>query len=358
MKPRRILKDLEVSPVSSHTCNLTPSLKTPSTLLRPMPRLPIRLSVKPIFSNETASLSHFRTHHFNPGTPFLFPRETFASTIPAIQKWFEPIGPWPLSANALKLNEKYLVPKSEGVNVTVEVNGWDGQERRFERTVIPFDVFLGWISSRLNAEPDPKDGSTMWLYIAQQSLSDLPATLQGDLPTPEVVREAGKGDIYASSLWMGVPPTHTPLHKDPNPNLFVQMAGKKVVRMLSPDDGKRVFEAARMRISEIDKEVSRNDGAAWDGGWLGRGGGKIGSIGSAVRDEEMMVGMERVLTEEVVWEEENGGEKVEDVEGVEAELGPGDGLFIPKGWWHSIKGIREGVNASVSPLSAVQGMVF
>jgi len=202
---------------------------------------------------------------------------------------------------------------------------------------------------------------TTRLYIAQHSIADLPPALQADIPAPEYVKLAGKGDVYASSVWMGIPPTHTPLHRDPNPNLFVQMAGAKVVRMLKPEHGRKIFEMARAMI--------RNNPAGdreWDGGWMGRGGGKVGSMGVSVRGEEMMVGEEGRLTEEVIWgvdERMNAREKVvgnnhmglenkreddEELEGVEARLGPGDGLFIPKGWWHSIKGAGEGVNASVS----------
>lgn len=199
---------------------------------------------------------------------------------------------------------------------------------------------------------------TMRLYVAQHSIADLPPALQADLPPPEYVRVAGKGDIYASSVWMGVPPTHTPLHRDPNPNLFVQMAGAKVVRILIPDHGRKILEMARA--------MARNNADGdreWDGGWMGRGGGQIGSMGLSVRGEEMMVGEEGMLTEDVVWGgvqdkiaknsftglEDNKGD-AEEIEGVEATLGPGDGLFIPKGWWHSIKGVGEGVNASVSIL--------
>jgi hypothetical protein len=35
---------------------------------------------------------------------------------------------------------------------------------------------------------------------------------------------------------IGHPPTYTPLHRDPNPNIFVQLAGEKVVRLLAPTD--------------------------------------------------------------------------------------------------------------------------
>jgi len=64
-----------------------------------------------------------------------------------------------------------------------------------------------------------------------------------------------------------------------------------------------------------------------------------------MRGEEMMQGRERSVLEEVVWGEADGeaGE-----EGMEAELEAGDGMFVPLGWWHSIRGIGQGVTASVN----------
>lgn len=223
--------------------------------------------------------------------------------------------------------------------MTVEVTSEDEGAKRFERAMLPFDVFLGYISAELKAER----ASKMRLYVAQQSLADLPKALKEDLPTPEVVKEAGKGDIYASSLWMGLPPTHTPLHRDPNLNLFVQMAGRKKVRMLRPEDGRRVFEAAKVTATEVDK---REEDEAWDGEWLGRGGGKLGSMEGSMRGENMMVGLEGKLTEDMVWAN-TAHQGDEEMVGIETDLSPGDGLFIPLGWWHSIRGFGDGVNASV-----------
>ena len=169
--------------------------------------------------------------------------------------------------------------------------GKDG--RTFERTVLPLTLFIQWMQAYLKRE---NQIGTERLYVAQHSIADLPLALQADLPPPEYVKIAGKGDIYASSVWIGVPPTHTPLHKDPNPNLFVQMAGAKVVRMLKPNNGRKIFEMARA--------MTRNNAAGdeeWDWGWMGRGGGKIGSMGASIRGEEMMVGEEGRLTEDVIW---------------------------------------------------------
>lgn len=57
-------------------------------------------------------------------------------------------------------------------------------------------------------------------------------------------------------------------------------------------------------------------------------------------EEEMMLGGEKKRIEEVVWGEAS--------KGWEVEVGPGDGVFVPKGWWHAVKGVGEGVGGSVN----------
>jgi hypothetical protein len=154
------------------------------------------------------------------------------------------------------------------------------------------------------------------LYIAQAQIADLPKELQDDLPTPILVKEAGKGDVYDSNIWMGIPPTYTPLHKDPNPNLFVQLAGSKSVRVFRPNVGSAMYREVQQRIGQ--------------------------AASSSFRGEEMMEGPERHALDESVW-----GRYLQ-AEGYEVVVSPGDALFIPKGWWHSIKSIGIGVTASVN----------
>ncbi|KAK4174448.1 hypothetical protein QBC36DRAFT_39517 [Triangularia setosa] len=156
------------------------------------------------------------------------------------------------------------------------------------------------------------------LYIAQAPISDLPTVLQDDLATPEIVLKAGKGDVYGSSIWLGLEPTYTPWHCDPNPNYFCQMYGGKVIRLLPPGLGKSLFRKVQAEL------------------------GQTGS--PSIRGDEMMQGEERTLLTTKVWTEEAPKEMME------AEVTQGDSLFIPKGWWHSVKSAdyKGDLNGSVN----------
>lgn len=189
----------------------------------------------------------------------------------------------------------------------------DASEPRFSSFVAPLMLLLK--AAEFNRLHEKK---IKQLYIAQAQLADLPPELRDDLPVPRIVMEAGKGDIYGSSLWLGLEPTYTPLHRDPNPNLFCQLVGNKIIRLLPPPSGDRLYRKVQTQIQQ--------------------------SGNSRIRTIEMMEGRERVVMNTAVW----GMEGPEEI--VEARLSPGDALFIPTGWWHSVKsGNHDGrLNASVN----------
>ncbi|KAH8666456.1 cupin-like domain-containing protein [Xylariales sp. PMI_506] len=156
------------------------------------------------------------------------------------------------------------------------------------------------------------------LYIAQSSLNHLPEELKDEIPTPDLVKKAGKGDIYDSSIWLGLEPTYTPLHRDPNPNLFLQMLSSKTIRLLPPKLGQQAYEQVQYQLG------SRGN--------------------SRFRGTEMMEGQERSALYEAIW----GSKAFSEI--TEATVQAGDFLFIPKGWWHSVhSGFDDGrLNASAN----------
>ncbi|MCJ1475615.1 hypothetical protein MMC13_004278 [Lambiella insularis] len=254
---------------------------------------------------RTADVSSFRDLAFVPGLPTLLPRKSLTA-FPAAEKWFRPHRTRP---DQLDLNYDYLELSGSSL-VPLE---YSSPLRAFIRSHAPLSLFLEWMK-HADAATDNR------FYLAQASLHDLPKALQDDFPAPAIVTTAGRGDVYATNLWIGLPPTYTPLHRDPNPNLFVQLAGSKRVRLLGPEVGQSLFDRVQSLL-------------------------KTGSSGK-FRGDEMMQGREKELLEEEVWASKSSQRKKDF--GYEAQIEAGDALFIPNGWWHSIKGTGEGVTASVN----------
>ncbi|KAK5114845.1 hypothetical protein LTR62_002002 [Meristemomyces frigidus] len=257
-------------------------------------------SLKPVRSLPDASLQSFCDVAFVPETPAVFPRGTF-DTLPAVNRWFTQSND---ERNASTLNRAYLA-RFGSITVPLEISS----NEQFTRVEQPLSFFL---HVAMDTPPTNK------IYLAQAPINDLPRALRDDLSAPEYVLKAGKGDIYDSSIWLGQAPTYTPLHRDPNPNLFVQLAGTKVVRLFKPNVGRGIF-------AKVQESIGANASAT-------------------LRGEEMMQGAEKQALEHEVWRSSDMSSAV----GFEAELSRGDGLFIPKGWWHSVKGIGDGMTGSVN----------
>ncbi|KAG5982430.1 hypothetical protein E4U55_001908 [Claviceps digitariae] len=185
----------------------------------------------------------------------------------------------------------------------------------FYQIYAPYKLLLKALE--FNKSRDPAVRDPLQLYVAQSPLSDLPLPLQDDLRAPELVRRAGKGDIYNSSIWLGTEPTYTPLHRDPNPNLFCQLWSRKIVRLLPPSTGDRLF-------FEVQKQVQQQGN-------------------SRIRTADMMQGKERLVLHDAIWENDTPSDDM-----CEAELEAGDALFIPEGWWHSVKSMESDGNLNGS----------
>ncbi|KAK9788220.1 putative JmjC domain-containing protein [Seiridium cardinale] len=198
---------------------------------------------------------------------------------------------------------------------TLEPESSFGEHDVFHRFFAPLDLLSKAVEYNRSQDAENR---VKRLYIAQSQLNELPQALQEDLPIPNIVRQAGKGDVYDSSIWLGLEPTYTPLHRDPNPNLFVQILSSKTIRLLTPTLGQQLYAKIQHQLG------SRGN--------------------SRFRGQEMMQGPERTALYDAIWHSKPSA----DIH--EATLDPGDALFIPKGWWHSVKSrFDDGrLNASVN----------
>ncbi|KAF5670600.1 lysine-specific demethylase 8 [Fusarium heterosporum] len=289
---------------------------------------------------EHTTFDMFRKRAFEPKKPVLFAKDRGAPTslLPALDKWFtedsqcnsttlsrhfnqfhdamvtyEIYAPTSVQRESLELFRESL--SNGGTQDEAILRCWDlcfadsPRDNEFFRLHAPLRLFIKILE--FNEVLQMRNLPRISIYIAQSSITDLPSALQEDIPTPELVKQAGKGDIYGSSIWLGITPTYTPLHRDPNPNLFCQLHGTKVIRLMPPKVGDRLF-------SLIQTELHR-------------------SGSSRIRTEEMMQGEERDKLHSAVWETDH--DKPVPRGTLEAVLNPGDAMFIPSHYWHSVKSV-------------------
>ena len=283
-------------------------------------------------------LNEFRQRAFVAEKPLLIterdgPKSAhIRASIPAARKWFSFLSAEEGEERRTIISQDYLSPFAGTIVPYELVNSkdWlayiDNNRSNLEQAAVgqvlahsdsnTFHQFNAPLSLFLQACNSTTRSRLGKLYIAQAQIANLPKQLQDDLPTPRIVKEAGRGDVYDANIWMGIPPIYTPLHKDPNPNLFVQLASRKRVRLFGPSIGSSIFRDVQQRIGQYSS--------------------------ASFRGAEMMEGPERDALEEAVWERDVT------TDGFEAIVGPGDALFIPKGWWHSIRSVGTGVTASVN----------
>ncbi|KAI9151651.1 hypothetical protein HJFPF1_08860 [Paramyrothecium foliicola] len=307
--------------------------------------LPIASSFAPV------DLDAFRRDVFLPERLFHFKNNTTVNTedkLPAATKWFddglrtfspymqefyewpfpyELIVPSPDSRKAVAAFRDWLLQSSEVMDPilagVIEPVLAEADRRTFHQLYAPLKLLHKALEfnkiQRSSSSSSSGPQALMQLYIAQSLLSDLPDALLKDLPTPDIVLHAGKGDVYSSSIWLGTEPTYTPLHRDPNPNLFCQLHSSKVLRLLPPTLGEKLFFQVQARIRQ--------------------------QANSRIRNVQMMEGKEREELHRAVWQPD------EPLEGLhEVAVQPGDALYIPKGWWHSVKSLGSGggLNASAN----------
>lgn len=180
----------------------------------------------------------------------------------------------------------------------VEVEVWDTRGappadgvRRSERfRRVPFDAFLEAIQER------PRDD--LYLLSRNRNLRGPLRPLLEDLGPQRAPLDPARAEGN-SRLWIGPEGSHTRLHHDRSHILFVQLLGRKRLWLVSPaslallDDVRGVYAALDAR-----------DGIP---------GAHVHSL----------------------------------------ELGPGDAVFLPAGWWHQVLALSPSISASFTNLEGL-----
>ncbi|MBK8265694.1 MAG: cupin-like domain-containing protein [Nannocystis sp.] len=141
----------------------------------------------------------------------------------------------------------------------------------------------------------PETGNDIYM-LAKNNATQRPslAALLAELVLPPVLF-GQQVDPRRTSLWIGPAGTHTPLHHDIDNSLLCQISGRKRVR-LAPPESVALLALARGVYSRWDPTSA---------------------------------------------DEADAPERL-----IEAEVGPGEALFIPAGWWHQVDALTPSITVT------------
>jgi hypothetical protein len=191
-------------------------------------------------------------------------------------------------ATALSLLRFFAAePTLNRAHVRVELGGRDYIDPATEvRDDVPFALAAAAVCDACAGEGQASVGRSAPLYIAQSQIPPaLDALCAGLAP---VLR--GR-DNYGRNVWIGPVGTVTPLHRDPNRNMLAQVVGAKRVRLYRPDSHVYpITDRPHMNASAVDAEAPGPEFPLFP-----------------TKPDALV------------------------------EIGPGDALLIPEGWWHHVR---------------------
>ena len=197
---------------------------------------------------------------------------------------------WPAISSRSWGNLEYLNHLAGHRLIPVEI-GSSYTHRDWTQKIIPFHEFLASLTD-----------STRIVYLAQFDLLGHVKELENDIAVPDYcyMRESEEPII---NIWMGPKSTVSPCHHDPYDNILVQIFGYKYIRLYHPDFNLYPYPPDQMlsNTSQIDVEFLQD----------------LSSFPDFPKNEYLDI-----------------------------VLGPGDMLFIPKGWWHYVRSLS--VSFSIS----------
>ncbi|MDF7777152.1 cupin-like domain-containing protein [Sphingomonas sp. AOB5] len=154
----------------------------------------------------------------------------------------------------------------------------------------PFDEL-----ARLLASPEPSNDFYVTANNSDQNRQVFAPFYRDIGEMPELLHEGGAQHGF---IWIGPKGTITPWHHDLTNNLLIQMTGRKRVRM----------------VASHDTPLMRNHRHCF----------------SSWKTDELLPGPAAEGRPAVL----------------ECEIGPGDAVFLPIGWWHHVEGLEQHIGMS------------
>ncbi|KIL69641.1 hypothetical protein M378DRAFT_68924 [Amanita muscaria Koide BX008] len=278
---------------------------------------PIRGAI-PVVQPESAALSisrldsppsllTFQSRYYQ--EPFIVPG--YAKDWPAMQEH-----PWRSAAYLRSIS-------GAGRVVPVEI-GEDYRSDDWSQKLVSWDDFL----STLDFVDQPCSNGTKTMYLAQHNIFMQFPVLHADIMVPDYVyadlsnsnHVAPENDEgLVTNAWLGPRGTISPAHTDPYYNMYVQLVGCKTVWLAPPDISSWMYPCTQLAPPEPDSKPEMSNTT------------RVDVFGKRTINENQFPD----FWKEVV------------PRAMSYTLSAGDLLYIPAGWWHSMRSEETSISVSM-----------
>ncbi|KAK9429172.1 hypothetical protein V1505DRAFT_387289 [Lipomyces doorenjongii] len=274
-----------------------------------------------------------------------------AVTWPAFKTWNSPS--YLLSVTN---NGRRVVPVEIGKSYVSD--SWTQEFRKFG------SLLHDWLQN--DSQPDRALPTT---YLAQHDLLLQVDPLRADILMPDLIhsatfarRETSTTKMTLINAWVGPAGTISPLHTDPHDNILVQVVGYKYVRLYPAAVSKeKMYPRGIENQIGIDVDMGNTSAVELERGCFGALFGDTDVLDlrtsvSVIHDkrkakkENEFEGDKFARLRERMLDKKKYRDEYEDFlwdgEFLDCILAPGDGLFIPAGWWHYVKSLSQSFTVS------------
>lgn len=254
---------------------------------------------------------------------------------------------WPAIADKTWSSPSYLLSRMAMGHRLVPIElGSSYTDDDWDQKLMPFEQFL---DQYMLQNPIEKG------YLAQHDLFFQVPKLREDIAIPdycysdpphvegEAIPELSDDADPSLNIWMGSAHTVSTAHTDPHHNILVQVVGQKYVRLFAPSETSRLYPFGEVNGISM-SNTSRVD------------------VGEAMRLFEGWEEWEKLKPKPEVMQRDPI-ELYDDIESlqedflvdfpdfpkvkyVEGIIGPGDCLYIPKGWFHYVRSLSPSISVS------------
>ncbi|KAI9688029.1 MAG: hypothetical protein M1820_010317 [Bogoriella megaspora] len=300
------VKRRKIDPSTSYTKASDPSGKELAIRVKHTPSLQ-----RPISRQKAPSLHEFQQHLDKPTvTPLVITH--------ALDHWpalNDPARQWS--------NADYLLRKTLGGRRLVPVEfGRSYTDAGWSQRIVTFAEFLQQCLLRdQSAADNVSDTDTSIGYLAQHDLFSQIPPLRADISIPDYCYSTPPApdnppdlDEPLVNAWFGPGGTISPLHTDPYHNIFCQVVGYKYLRLYAPDQTPKLYPRG-------------NDDQGIDMSNTSQVDVKQFELQSPSQSQDAFP----------LFREANY---------VECVLGPGECLYVPRGWWHYVESLSTSFSVS------------